>query len=168
MFVFVVFTLVPLLFIAAISWFYLLRFIRFLESRETVMRRAVYASAALLVVATAGGFAAPKVLLALTNKEPKRMNILILASDSLRSDHLSFNGYDRATSPNIDALAERSITFRQCMTPIGSTLESMTGLMSSQYPHTHGLRNMFPTAGGGWGGEPPFASPGQYPRTEWL
>jgi arylsulfatase A-like enzyme len=74
------------------------------------------------------------------------MNILILASDSLRSDHISFNGYHRLTSPNIDSLAENSITFRQCMTPIGSTLESMTGLMSSQYPHTHGLRNMFPTA----------------------
>ena len=29
--------------------------------------------------------------------------------------------------------------------PIGSTLESMIGLMSSQYPHTHGVRHMFPS-----------------------
>lgn len=145
-FVFVVFTLVPLVFVGTISWFYLAKAVSFIKTRETALRRAVYAGSSTALILLAGGFAVPKVILALTERAPQKMNILILASDSLRSDHLSFNGYHRETSPNIDSLARQSVTFRQCMTPIGSTLESMTGLMSSQYPHTHGLRNMFPTA----------------------
>ncbi|RYD35672.1 MAG: hypothetical protein EOP86_07855, partial [Verrucomicrobiaceae bacterium] len=74
----------------------------------------------------------------------KRPNILILASDSLRADRLSCNGYGKPTSPNIDALAAKSVNFQKCFTPIASTVESLTSMMSSQYPHTHGLQHMFP------------------------
>lgn len=77
-------------------------------------------------------------------KTDTRPNILILASDSMRADHLSCNGYPRKTSPSIDALAEKSVNFTKCFTPIASTLESMTSIMSGQYPHTHGLQHMFP------------------------
>ncbi len=77
-------------------------------------------------------------------KSDKRPNILILASDSLRADHLSCNGYPRKTSPTIDELAAKSVNFTKCFTPISSTLESMTSIMSGQYPHTHGLQHMFP------------------------
>lgn len=75
---------------------------------------------------------------------PRRPNILILASDSLRADRLSCNGYPRPVSPAIDALAAESVNFTKCFTPIASTVESTTTMMSSQYPHTHGLRHMFP------------------------
>jgi arylsulfatase A-like enzyme len=74
----------------------------------------------------------------------KRPNVLIIASDSLRADHLSVNGYRRVTSPNIDALAKESVNFTKCFTPIASTVESLTTMMSGQYPHTHGLQHMFP------------------------
>ena len=73
------------------------------------------------------------------------MNVLIIASDSLRGDKLSSNGYYREVSPNIDALAAKSTNFTKCFTPIGSTLESMTGMMTSRYPHSHGFRQMFPS-----------------------
>ncbi len=72
-------------------------------------------------------------------------NILILASDSLRGDHLSCNGYPRPTSPNIDALAAKSVNFQKMMTPTASTLESLTSIMTSQFPHTHGLQHMYPS-----------------------
>ncbi|MBX7207134.1 MAG: sulfatase-like hydrolase/transferase [Verrucomicrobiaceae bacterium] len=78
----------------------------------------------------------------LDKSKPK--NILILASDSLRADHLSCNGYHRPTSPSIDRLAEGGINFQKCMTPIASTLESLVTIFSSQYPHTHGIHHMFP------------------------
>ena len=80
-------------------------------------------------------------------------NILILSSDSLRGDRLGFSGYRPArkdglaaggVSPAIDRLARRSVNFETCYAPIGSTLESSTSFMTSQYPHTHGLRHMFP------------------------
>ena len=75
---------------------------------------------------------------------PARPNVLILASDSLRADHLSNYGYPRPTTPAIAALASRSVQFSQCYVPIASTLESMTSLMSGQYPHTHGLQHAYP------------------------
>jgi len=81
-------------------------------------------------------------LLAGGKKRPK--NILILGSDSLRADHLSCNGYHRLTSPNIDRIAAQGVNFQRCLTPIASTLESLTSMFSSQYPHTHGVRHMFP------------------------
>jgi arylsulfatase A-like enzyme len=81
-------------------------------------------------------------LLAGGKKRPK--NILILGSDSLRADHLSCNGYHRMTSPNIDRIAAQGVNFQRCLTPIASTLESLTSMFSSQYPHSHGVRHMFP------------------------
>lgn len=82
-------------------------------------------------------------------------NILILSSDSLRGDKLGIAGYRPAradglaaagVSPVIDSLARRSSNFQTCYAPIGSTLESSTSFMTSQYPQTHGLRHMFPDA----------------------
>jgi arylsulfatase A-like enzyme len=57
---------------------------------------------------------------------------------------LSCNGYKKPTTPHIDALAAKSVNFTRCLTPIASTVESITSIMTSQYPHTHGLQHMFP------------------------
>jgi glucan phosphoethanolaminetransferase (alkaline phosphatase superfamily) len=38
-------------------------------------------------------------------------NILLIVMDTVAADHLSLHGYDRRTSPTIDALAERGIRF---------------------------------------------------------
>lgn len=82
-----------------------------------------------------------------------RPNILIIGSDSLRADRLGYAGHQpeglegmaaAGVSPNIDALAAKSHRFQRCYTPIASTLESGVSLMSSQYPHTHGIRQMYP------------------------
>jgi arylsulfatase A-like enzyme len=86
--------------------------------------------------------------------EARRWNVIIIGSDSLRGDKLGYAGYrprrnDGAAaagvSPNIDAIAKESINLSHCYTPIASTLESGTSLMSSQYPHTHGFRQMYPS-----------------------
>ncbi|RYD33919.1 MAG: hypothetical protein EOP85_20330, partial [Verrucomicrobiaceae bacterium] len=83
------------------------------------------------------------------------MNVIIIGSDSLRGDRLGISGYRPSrsdgpaaagVSPNIDSLAKESVIFENCYSPIGSTLESGTSLMASQYPHSHGLRHMFPDA----------------------
>lgn len=82
-------------------------------------------------------------------------NVIVIGSDSLRGDRLGYAGY-RPTrrdgsaadgvSPTIDALAAESQVFRRCFTPIASTLESNTSFNSSLYPHSHGLRHMYPDA----------------------
>ena len=80
-------------------------------------------------------------------------NIIIIGSDSLRGDHLGCAGYrpqrsDGAAaagvSPAIDALARTSTRFEHCYTSIASTMESGVQLMSSQYPQSHGIRQMYP------------------------
>ncbi len=70
---------------------------------------------------------------------------LLIATDSLRADHLSCNGYERKTSPHIDALAARGTNFQNCLVPTASTHESWVTLFASKEPREHGLRHMFPT-----------------------
>ncbi|MHC4937372.1 MAG: sulfatase family protein [Planctomycetota bacterium] len=70
---------------------------------------------------------------------------LLIATDSLRADHLSCNGYERPTTPNIDSLAERGTNFANCLVPTASTHESWVTLFSSREPRDHGLRHMFPS-----------------------
>jgi arylsulfatase A-like enzyme len=85
----------------------------------------------------------------------KSPNVILIGSDSLRGDKLGYTSYQTrrkdglaaaGVSPRIDALAKRSLNFQNCFTPIASTLESGTSLMSSLYPHSHGFRHMYPNA----------------------
>lgn len=85
--------------------------------------------------------------------DKKPWNVIIVGSDSLRGDRLGVSGYrperrDGAAaagvSPAIDLLAKDAYVFDRCLTPIASTMESMTTVMGSQYPHTHGIRQMYP------------------------
>jgi arylsulfatase A-like enzyme len=80
-------------------------------------------------------------------------NVIIIGSDSLRADRLGCAGYvpgrsdgpaSSGVSPVIDALAKNSTRFENCYTSIASTMESGTQLMSSQYPQSHGIRQMYP------------------------
>ena len=83
----------------------------------------------------------------------KPWNVIIVASDSLRGDRLGCSGYKPArsdgpaapgVSPVIDSLAARSTRFERCYTPIASTFESSVSFMGSQFPHTHGICQMYP------------------------
>src|SRR5690606_10718496 len=80
--------------------------------------------------------------------------VIIIASDSLRGDRLGYTGYrpsrtdgpaTEGVSPNIDRWAAGAVRFSHCRTPIASTLESAVTVMSSRYPHTHGIRQMYPS-----------------------
>lgn len=68
---------------------------------------------------------------------PSQPNILFYVSDSLRADHVSSFGYERATTPNVDALAEDGVrlenTFSQAIWTVPSSVSILTGL----YPATH-------------------------------
>ncbi len=77
--------------------------------------------------------------------DASRPNFVLIASDSLRGDHLHTNGYARKTSPNIDALAARGTNFSRNLVPTASTHESWVSLLSSTEPRVNGLRHMFPS-----------------------
>ncbi|MHC4956494.1 MAG: sulfatase-like hydrolase/transferase [Planctomycetota bacterium] len=75
----------------------------------------------------------------------KRPSFILIATDSLRADHLSCNGYERKTTPHIDALAARGTNFSNCLVPTASTHESWMSMFSSTEPRKNGLRHMFPS-----------------------
>lgn len=60
------------------------------------------------------------------------MRILYLDIDSLRPDHLGCYGYHRNTSPNIDAVAARSLRFNNCYVTDAPCLPSRTALMAGR------------------------------------
>ena len=45
------------------------------------------------------------------------MNVLLIAVDTLRADHLGCFGYPRLTSPTIDRLASEGVRFARCFSP---------------------------------------------------
>lgn len=75
---------------------------------------------------------------------PSMPNILVLASDAVRPDHFSGNGYARGTTPNIDAFMKKSMQFRGVISALPRTFPAWVSLLTSQYPLTHDIKHMFP------------------------
>jgi arylsulfatase A-like enzyme len=61
-------------------------------------------------------------------------NVLWITIDSLRHDHLACMGYERPTSPNIDALATESALFDQCIAQSNYTNISVPSMVTGIYP----------------------------------
>jgi arylsulfatase A-like enzyme len=73
--------------------------------------------------------------LACESKElPKPRNVILISLDTLRADHLGAWGYERDTSPRIDAFAERSVVFRRAVAQAHATLASHASLFTSLPP----------------------------------
>ncbi|VAX24226.1 Choline-sulfatase [hydrothermal vent metagenome] len=75
----------------------------------------------------------------------ERPNILLVVIDSLRPDHVSLNGYERKTTPNIDAIGRRGAALWNVISDLPRTYPSWVSMMTGRYPMTHGVRHMFPT-----------------------
>ncbi len=70
---------------------------------------------------------------------PRPRNAIIVLIDTLRADHLSCYGYERPTSPEIDALAASGTLFAQAIVQNPKTSPSVATILSGTYPHTHGI-----------------------------
>lgn len=71
---------------------------------------------------------------------PERPNVLLVVIDTLRSDHLSCYGHERATSPRLDALAAESWVYERAYAQAPWTTPSIGALLTSRYPTTLGIR----------------------------
>ena len=65
-------------------------------------------------------------------------DVFIYLIDALRADHLGCYGYDRGTSPAIDAFAEEATLYRRAFTPTTWTRPSVATMLSGLYPSVHG------------------------------
>ncbi len=69
-------------------------------------------------------------------------NVVFLSVDTLRADRLGVYGYDRQTSPNLDALASRSLVFDDAICEVPITNPSFGAMMTSVFPRMTGtVRN---------------------------
>lgn len=90
---------------------------------------------------SAGAFlAACLALLAGCSTQPEALveNVVLISIDTLRRDHLGCYGYDRPTSPNLDALCREAAVFDQAISHAPSTLLSHASMLTSLLPHRHG------------------------------
>lgn len=70
-------------------------------------------------------------------------NILLILLDAARSDHMSYSGYVRNTTPNIDALAAKSFVFTDAFSEAAYTLASTGTLLTGLPPDFHGVVSAF-------------------------
>ena len=73
----------------------------------------------------------------LPDGDPARPDIVLVSIDSLRADHLSGYGYDRRTTPNLDALAETGLRFTDARSASPWTLPSHMTMFTGLWPLQH-------------------------------
>ncbi len=65
------------------------------------------------------------------------MNVLLIAIDTLRADHLGCYGYDLATSPQIDNIAANGVLFEEFIAPHIPTHPGFTTIMTGKDVFEH-------------------------------
>ena len=68
---------------------------------------------------------------------PPPPDVVVLVVDTLRPDHLGLYGYERATSPQMEALAREAVVFQRTLAHSGWTLASVASLLTGLYPSEH-------------------------------
>lgn len=65
-------------------------------------------------------------------------NLILISIDTLRADHLGVYGYERDTSPALDAFARRSVLFERAISQGESTLPGHGAMLTSRYYGSYG------------------------------
>ena len=68
---------------------------------------------------------------------PDSPPVILVIIDTLRADHLGFDGYALPTSPFLDELAAQSHQFSANTTQCNATFASITSILTGLYPKTH-------------------------------
>lgn len=74
--------------------------------------------------------------------ERSDINVLFVLEDTLRADRLGAYGYERDTSPNFDAIADRGIRFANHLAQSSWTKCSMASLWTGLYPTRSGVTRL--------------------------
>jgi choline-sulfatase len=66
-------------------------------------------------------------------------SVILISIDTLRADHLGCYGYRKIRTPHLDGLTQGGTLFSHVDTPVPMTLPAHVSLLSSTYPHVHGV-----------------------------
>lgn len=67
-------------------------------------------------------------------------HIVLVLIDTLRADHTSLYGYDKPTTPEMDALAEKGLVMRRHFANAPWTKPSVASILTGLHPSAHGSR----------------------------
>ncbi len=81
---------------------------------------------------------------ALASADAAPPNVVLIVCDTLRADHLGCYGYERATSPAIDAFAAVATRFERAQASAPWTLPTHASLFTGMHPFEHGVRTYEP------------------------
>ena len=108
-----------------------------LKSSGAAHIRWLWASLVLLLVVAVGG-----VLLFRSDFVPGEVRSIVLISiDTCRADYLSCYGFRRNTTPNIDAVADRSFLFENVISSVPLTLPAHGSMLTGTIPPYHGMHD---------------------------
>jgi hypothetical protein len=65
---------------------------------------------------------------------PSDLSFVVIVADTLRADHMTVYGYDRPTTPNLAAFAERAVVFERAYSPSAYTYASVPAMFTGQFP----------------------------------
>lgn len=66
-------------------------------------------------------------------------NVIMISLSNVSAEHMSLYGYERVTTPNLDAWAKDAIVFNNAFTQSSWTLPVGVSLFTSLYPYAHGV-----------------------------
>lgn len=69
-----------------------------------------------------------------------RPNVVLVTLDTTRADHLSCYGYERETSPHLDALAREGVLYTRAASTSSWTLPAHASLFTGKLTSSHGAR----------------------------
>ncbi len=78
-----------------------------------------------------------------------RPNVLLLTLDTVRADHVSLYGYQRNTTPNLEALAREATVFSHATASGDMTITSHAGILTGTYASWNGARPHQDSSGNG-------------------
>jgi arylsulfatase A-like enzyme len=84
---------------------------------------------------------AERVLVQRGPRSDPRPDILLFTIDTTRADHVSAYGYERPTSPTIDAVAARGTRFDRAYAAATWTVPSVASIVSGVIPSRHGVQH---------------------------
>ncbi|MFH1999225.1 MAG: sulfatase, partial [Planctomycetota bacterium] len=72
--------------------------------------------------------------------KPEKPNILLITLDTTRADRIGCYGYEKAHTPNMDALCQEGVRFDLAVAQAAVTPVSHASILTGLYPYQHGLR----------------------------
>ena len=76
-------------------------------------------------------------------KMPEQPDVIIITIDTLRADRLGAYGYEKAKTPNIDALGRSGVVFTEATVALPRTTPGLASLMTGLLPEHHGSREVW-------------------------